>query len=334
MKDRIRAFMVSGAGRNEAAFDALALALCAWQRARNADYAAICGDARPRSWREIPAVPVGLFRDLALTCFPATDARIVFRTSGTTTGARGVHRLLDTEIYDLGARLAAVAVVGPIPAGGISLVNHDPDSSLGHMALDFAPGLVPFFSSGSGLDRAGALAALRGAREPVFVPATSFAMADLLTPLGEPPEAPIPLPPGSVVMITGGYKGKVRTLSEEALLRRIAVSFPGAVVVGEYGMTELSSQLWAAPLGAPYQPPLWMRVLAVDPATGEPAAEGQLRFFDLANHSTVLAIETQDLGVVLGDGRVVLRGRLPAATARGCSLTVEEASTRSGAPLG
>lgn len=330
MKAQIRAFMLSGAGREERAFDEMALALCAWQRARNPDYAAICGEVQPRRWQEIPAVPVGLFRDLELTCFPASEARIVFRTSGTTTGARGVVRLRDTEIYDLGARRHAVDVVGPIPGVGVSLVNHDPDSSLGHMAADFAPDLQRFFSSQTGLDRAGALAALRAATEAVFVPATSFAMADLLTPAGGEPESPIPLPAGSVVMITGGYKGRVRTESEEELLRRTASSFPGATVVGEYGMTELSSQLWAAPLGAPFQPPPWMRVLAVDPAMGEPAAEGQLRFFDLANHETVLAIETQDLGVVLSDGRVVLRGRLPAAALRGCSLTVEEAAARRG----
>ena len=51
-----------------------------------------------------------------------------------------------------------------------------------------------------------------------------------------------------------------------------------------------------------------MRVLAVDPWTGEPATRGILRFFDLANHQTVLAIETADVGTVQADGRVVLEG--------------------------
>ena len=50
-----------------------------------------------------------------------------------------------------------------------------------------------------------------------------------------------------------------------------------------------------------------------------------MRFVDLANHQTVLAIETLDQGRVLSDGRVELLGRLAGAPVRGCSLTREDA---------
>ena len=93
-------------------------------------------------------------------------------------------------------------------------------------------------------------------------------------------------------------------------------------------MSELSSQLWASPAGAPFVPPAWMRVLAVDPWSGLPTETGLLRFFDLANVQTVLAIETADVGTVHPDGSVSLAGRLPGARLRGCSLTVEEAHGR------
>ena len=73
-------------------------------------------------------------------------------------------------------------------------------------------------------------------------------------------------------------------------------------------------------------PPPWMRVLAVEPWSGQPATRGLLRFFDLANHQTVMAIETADVGVVHEDGSVTLEGRLEGSTPRGCSLTVEEAN--------
>jgi hypothetical protein len=67
-----------------------------------------------------------------------------------------------------------------------------------------------------------------------------------------------------------------------------------------------------------------MRVYTVDPMTGEPVAgEGLLRFVDLANVDSVLAIETMDVGVVDGPW-VELRGRLAGAEARGCSLRAEE----------
>ena len=325
MKALLAEVIAAGGPRSEAEFDALALALFRAQRVLNADYGRFSGSEEPTCWAEIPAVPVGLFRDLALTCFPPDEARVLFRTSGTTSGRRGVHRLRDTDLYDLGSLRHARAVLGPIPQAGVSLVTHAPDSSLGHMVALFAPGLTRAFDLGTGLDHALAWSALRAARQPVFVPATAFALADLLYPDGQPPAEPCPLPEGSIVMVTGGFKGWRRRVDEAELTRRALGAFPGARVVGEYGMTELSSQLWADPLGAPFLPPPWMRVLAVDPLSGQPAPEGQLRFFDLANHDTVLAVETQDLGRVLPDGRVVLLGRLQDAPARGCSITVEEA---------
>ena len=100
MKATLRRFILEGGD-----FEATALALFQHQRAQNRDYAAYADGAQPSRWQDIPAVPVALFRDLSLTSFPAADATVTFRTSGTT-GARGVVRLRDTELYDLGADTA------------------------------------------------------------------------------------------------------------------------------------------------------------------------------------------------------------------------------------
>ena len=62
-----------------------------------------------------------------------------FRTSGTTTGRRGEHKLFDTEIYDLGSVIQMQRVIGNVPSMGVSLVSDADDSSLGHMARYFAP---------------------------------------------------------------------------------------------------------------------------------------------------------------------------------------------------
>ncbi len=315
--------------RDEGDFDALALALYRWQRAHNPAYDAICAEPvdRARRWQDIPAVPVGLFRDLPLTSFPADQARICFRTSGTTAGRRGTHRALDTALYDLGARRHAEFVLGPLPHAGVALVPYSDDSSLGHMCRSFVPSMPTFFTAARGLDAAGAWRALAAATDALFVPGTSFAFDALL----QAPHVCTPLPEGSVVMVTGGSKGHTLSVSEEALRDRIRAALPGARVVGEYGMTELSSQLWADPWGAPYRPPAWLGVKAVDPATGAllPAGQaGLLSFVDLANRWSVLAIETQDLGIVHDDGGVTLHGRLAGAPARGCSLSVEEALQR------
>lgn len=327
MRDPIYSYIQRATTFEPEAFDALALALYRWQRAHSPAYDALCGDARPRRFPEIPAVPVALFRDLALCCFPPEEARVIFRTSGTTGGqqARGQHRLRDTAIADLSARRGVALALGALPTAGLALVPPEADSSLGHMCRLLAPDLQWAFSLQGGVDHAAAWAALRAAAAPVFVPATAFALADLLFPPGGPP-APCPLPAGSTVMITGGFKGRLRAVDEAGLRAAAAAAFPGARIVGEYGMTELSSQLWASPAGAAYRPPPWMRAFTVDPWSGDPAPEGLLRFLDLANHESVLAIETQDLGRVAPDGSVTLLGRLEGAPARGCSLSVEDAA--------
>ena len=124
-------------------------------------------------------------------------------------------------------------------------------------------------------------------------------------------------------MVTGGFKGRRREVAPSVLMSALARLLPGGSVVGEYGMSELASQLWAIPAGGAYRPPPWMRVVAVNAWSGEPATRGLLRFYDLANHQTVMAIETQDVGIVLPDGSVRLEGRLPGAALRGCSLRAE-----------
>jgi len=329
LEAQIAAFMRGEGGD----FEALALALWALQVRENIDYQAFCRDLpAPERWWQIPAVPVTLFRDLPLTKGDPAAAAVTFRTSGTT-GPRGVVRLRDTALYDLGARLQATAVAGPIPTWGSSLVPHAPDSSLGHMCLDLSPGLRPRFDLVEGVDVDGVLADIEEAtREgrPMFLPGTAFAFAALIGALS--PEAPpFALPAGSVLMITGGFKGRVVQLGAEELRARLDALFPGCRRVEEYGMSELSSQLWAPELRAPFSPPPWLGVQPVDPWTGAPAEVGLLRFVDLASLHTVVAIETRDLGRRLPDGRVELLGRLPGEHPRGCSLSVEEALGRAAA---
>ena len=161
----------------------------------------------------------------------------------------------------------------------------------------------------------------------MFVPGTALALAQLVACASEP----VALAPGSIVMVTGGFKGQAVSVSADGLRSELVRLLPGATVVEEYGMTELSSQMWAEGPGMPLRIPPWMLVSVVDPWTGAPEKRGLLRFIDLANVDTVLAIETRDEGELLPDGRLILHGRLPGAPARGCSLTVEEAMDGVGA---
>jgi hypothetical protein len=66
----------------------------------------------------------------------------------------------------------------------------------------------------------------------------------------------------------------------------------------------------------------WTRVQIISPETGREVADGEtglIRVFDLANVFSVMAIQTEDLGIRRGDG-FELTGRATLAEPRGCSL--------------
>ncbi len=313
----------------------MALELFRWQRAHNPDYAAFCGDAAPSRIREIPAVPVGLFRDVAFCCFDPQAARCAFHTSGTTSGRAGVHRLLDSATYDLASAGWFRACLPACPQRALSLIPSPADaprSSLSHMIGLLFPDARYLVGASGRVDAPRAWGELAASREPVFLACTSLALGALLDAAGR-----AQLPAGSLLMSTGGTKGRHLELDPERLqaqaLERLG---PQVRLVTEYGMTELCSQLWTRPAAGPaaaksprFLPPPWLRVLAADPGSGQvlpPGEAGQLRFVDLANDCSVLAIETMDQGLVQEDGAVQLQGRLPGARPRGCSLTVEEAA--------
>jgi hypothetical protein len=230
------------------------------------------------------------------------------------------------------------------------LPGERPSSSLGFMIDHFARMLDgraleggPFLPSAperyllraSGIDlgslrRAADVARARG--EPLLVFATAFALVALIDGLAG---TRLPLPEGSAVMQTGGYKGRSRELDPAELRRSVAECFeiPKNSVVAEYGMTELASQLYegtldGAELRAPpwtlLEPP-WLRVVPVDPETLSPVGLGKVglaRFIDLANVDSAVAILTRDL-VRRNELGVELLGRAPGALPRGCSLAVE-----------
>ena len=137
-------------------------------------------------------------------------------------------------------------------------------------------------------------------------------------------------------MDTGGYKGRSREVGRSDLYRMLSdrLGVPTTFIVNEYGMTEMSSQFYDGVAGSAasviaerrHLGPGWVRSVAVDPETLEalpPGRMGILRHVDLANLYSVAAIQTSDLGTIEADG-IVLRGRAPAAEARGCSMAVEE----------
>jgi len=146
------------------------------------------------------------------------------------------------------------------------------------------------------------------------------------------------LPLGSRVMETGGFKGLRRQISRGDMYALLTdrLGLPELYCVAEYGMTELCSQFYDNVLreralgGNPRSRykvvPPWVRTQVVDAESLEPLPAGRLgllRHFDLANLESVMAIQTDDLGVTNGEGFEIL-GRAAGAELRGCSIAMDQ----------
>jgi hypothetical protein len=325
--------------------DALLAELRAYQAVHVAPYARLV-----RARGEDAALPTDVFRFARVAAHaPEHDVR-VFRTSGTTSGARGQHFFRDLSLYDRAARAWAAQTLfadGPMRLVVLAPDEADaPDSSLSYMLSRFATwfasseaAAATFCWRDGALDVGALEAALADAREPIALLGTSFAFVFAEDALADR-DVRFALPAGSRVMQTGGFKGRTREVSPDAMLAMLSARYgiPEARVIAEYGMTELSSQAYETTLVEPgprrLRFPPWVRVTAVDPVDLRALPIGQtglLRIDDAANLDSVCAIQTADLARIEADGSFVLFGRAPGATPRGCSLAVEEALAHEGA---
>lgn len=320
-------FIESGTG-GEGEFERLALALFARQYALCGPYRRLCmgQDASPETvtyWQDIPAVPAAAFKMFDLSCVPTDKIAAVFHSSGTT-GAQTSKHYFDQDaltLYEISLRAGFSAALPERPSALWALMpkpSAAPNSSLSHM-LGALHAERFFWDNDAALSLA-----LTKLSQPMTLFGTAFAFVQLF----DGTDRNWRLPMGSVVIETGGFKGRTREVPREELygLFQSRLGVPIQSCHSEYGMSEMASQFYGQGLDPVKRGPHWVRTRAIDPQTGEdapPGTLGLLRHYDLANFNSVLALQTQDLGT-LTEGGFVLHGRAPAAEVRGCSLTVEE----------
>jgi hypothetical protein len=329
---------------SDAAFGQWALQLLRWQRARclglDKALAAIELKGPAETMDSIVGLPTDVMKIARIATFDPSLSVRVFRSSGTTRETRSEHHFATLELYERSAVLSAAQWLLPQPQYHcVFLAESDadaPDSSLSAMLAMFARRWSaqgqpnPWCVRNRQLDRAlidehrHYIATSRGKSLPIAMLGASFAFVHLIDQQGA-----WRLAPGSVVMPTGGFKGRSRELDPSEFLQLLEqqLGVERSQVVQEYGMTELSSQAYERSGGkhARYVTPPWMRVDAVDPRDLRVLPVGQegiLRVIDLANVGSCVAIQTLDLGTRYEDGFVV-RGRLPGATPRGCARAID-----------
>ncbi|MBL4568492.1 MAG: acyl transferase [Flavobacteriaceae bacterium] len=127
----------------------------------------------------------------------------------------------------------------------------------------------------------------------------------------------------TIVMETGGMKGRRKELIRKELHQYLKNGFGVSVVHSEYGMTELLSQAYSKGSGI-FKCPPWMKICArdtEDALTLLPKNEtGGVNVIDLANYNSCSFIATQDLGKVFNDGSFEILGRFDNSDIRGCNL--------------
>jgi hypothetical protein len=139
---------------------------------------------------------------------------------------------------------------------------------------------------------------------------------------------PLPLS-STVIMETGGMKGRRKEMVREEVHGILGPAFSLQHIHSEYGMTELLSQAYSKGEGI-FECPPWMKVLVrdeEDPMTVRDApAEGHItgviNIIDLANVHSCSFIATDDAGKLYSNGSFEVLGRIDNSDLRGCSLMV------------
>jgi hypothetical protein len=319
-------FAVTGPG----AFDALALELFRLHAERNPVYRGFIEGLRidPATIirvEDIPFLPIGLFRNHTVLVDGLAPA-ITFTSSGTTGTVTSAHPLPWPELYERSFMTSFRAVYGDPSQWRILALLPAYLERQGSSLVYMAETLVAASNdplSGMYLYQYERLAEVLRTSEaegrPTLLLGVTFALLDLAE------RHPMPLR-HTVVMETGGMKGRRPEIVREELHAVLQEAFGVPAIHSEYGMTELLSQAWSQGHGI-YRCPPWMRVLPRDPndplARVEAGRTAGLDVIDLCNIASCPFIGTQDLGRVHPDGSFEVLGRFDNSDLRGCNLLVE-----------
>ncbi len=152
---------------------------------------------------------------------------------------------------------------------------------------------------------------------PLLLIGVTYALLDFFD------QYPMKLPPKSVLIETGGMKGRKKEIIRLEVHELLMKSTGLPTICSEYGMTELLSQAYSIGKGR-FHTPYWMRVEIRDlNDVNLPVPEGKsgrICVVDLANKWSCAFIATGDIGRSYADGSFEVLGRADTAGSRGCSL--------------
>lgn len=273
---------------------------------------------------EIPFLPIEFFKskDVLSSIDPV---QTTFTSSGTTGIITSKHHVTDLSFYEASFRSAFSKFYGNIEDYAVlallpSYLERE-GSSLIYMAKDFIEG-SNHPDSGFYLhnynELAKKLVELDNSGHNVLLIGVTYALLDLI-------DLQKFQLKNTIIMETGGMKGKRKELIREELHTILADGFGVEKIHSEYGMTELLSQAYSLGDGI-FECPPWMDVLirdTEDPLTIiQDGKTGGINVIDLANINSCSFIATQDLGKKQPNFSFEVLGRFDNSDIRGCNLMV------------
>ncbi len=273
---------------------------------------------------EIPFLPIQFFKSKQVLS-SSEDVNITFSSSGTTGSVTSKHHVTDLSYYEESYLkgfehfygnnddyIILALLPNYLEREGSSLVYMVDDliKKSNHPESGFYLNNIDKLSKKlNTLDKSG---------KKVLLIGVSFALLDMVEKYSFQLQ-------NTIIMETGGMKGRRKELIRKELHQLLSDGFGVEKIHSEYGMTELLSQGYSNGNGV-FDCPPWMKILTrdtEDPLTVQKQGKtGGINVIDLANYNSCSFIATQDLGKVHTNNTFEIIGRFDNSDIRGCNLMV------------
>lgn len=315
--------------RSNANFNDLALEIFRYQYKNNPVYRDFVSGLRIHPgqinhYLQIPFLPIEFFKTQIVYSGNNTNL-YYFCSSGTTGIVSSKHHYQDTTIYAKSFTTSFRQFYGDISGYVIIALLPSYLERKGSSLVYMIESLIRKSNnkdSGFYLDNLDHLATelitLDASEKKVMLIGVSFALLDLIEKFRFSLK-------NTIIMETGGMKGRRKEMVREELHQLLKEGFGVKHIHSEYGMTELFSQAYSSGEGIYYSPP-WMKVIIRD--VNDPMhlignnKTGGINVIDLANYQSCSFVATQDLGKTHDDGPFEVLGRFDDSDIRGCNLLI------------
>ena len=314
---------------NQKQFEKIALKTFRYQYENNLVYQEFCdllhtNVQKVKTLQQIPFLPIQFFK--SHTVVSNNEApQAIFTSSGTTGMTTSQHLVTDVSLYEESYRRGFSQFYGNIENYVVlallpSYLERE-GSSLIYMVEDLIQ-LSNQPESGFYLNNHDELIEklieLDSQGQNVILIGVTYALLDLIE------KRKFQLQ-NTIIMETGGMKGKRKEMIREELHQQLCAGFGVASIDSEYGMTELLSQAYSLGEGI-FECPSWMQILIRDTEDAlsyiTNGKTGGINVIDLANRNSCSFIATQDLGKKYANGTFEVLGRFDNSDIRGCNLMV------------